>query len=938
MPQDKLQILYDMGVKHSASMPPFEEFADKMKDGERQRQYYGWLSQKYDLSKYPLDKFQTEVNSEIAIDTTVGLGRALATNLAKKIQAAPLVPTAVIGGSKEAQGLMNFLFALPQELMTAAIPSKDETFAQKIEREKRFSELLPESTPEAVKVITDIVADPLLLPVGKIAAAGKALRAIRKVPKPKVKVPPAPKPVAPKPKIEVVSKRAKLPEPEIGKIGKAQFKSFTKEEQIGLKFYAKRHPDRVERARRGVQTHEETEMLATKMKEETAAKLEEGFYKPGTALNAAEAHAVKQNIADDMINVFDTIIKEEPSKKVEQLFGIVAEKGRALEAEKIMIPINQKTLEKIREQIAKAPKHIKPELEKIAKHLGLNKREISPTLLDKFVEFATMIKLTGLSTHVRAIGGNAGQIMLRVPEKLVHGTLDTFLWGATLGKYKRNVRAVEALPELWGGIKAFRNGSSKAWSMLVHPSKYFDEATKAGEVFIRGGAIGGKTGEAVRSPGRLIGAVDVFAKEINKGAEIYALATRIALTEKRRGADLFRRFSELITNPTPKMIEKAKSSALERVFQERLTGLAQDFNVMRKKQPLLRLIVPFWNTPVNLLKQSLQRTPLTVFLPSTVKAFKPGASTERKLELISRMITGSALMTGMTLYAMEGRISGAGPRSKNKANAMRLTGWSPYAVKIGEDWVGYRGFEPISSWLRFSANAAEGLIANDKYDAFAGRIINEAATQFAQNPFLMGIHDIQEAMEGRGDWARFGAGLVTGSTIPVVLQQWGTRVYDPIIRNPQNWKERILARVPFGPSKGVRPLRTIFGDEIKRDKPKAQALGFLISTPKGGKVEKEMSRLSQLENGLSLSKPSPTVNNQKLTPDEHERFVIGTGVMLKQFLEKYVNSPGYDVTPDAIKIKTITVMRNTARNLNAAMLFPGKSTEPPQLLKELTPK
>lgn len=557
----------------------------------------------------------------------------------------------------------------------------------------------------------------------------------------------------------------------------------------------------------------------------------------------------------------------------------------------------------------------------MAEAMGLDEKIIKASNMQKFVEYATMAKLTGISTHVRAMIGNSASTLLRYPEKITSGAIDAFLYGA--GKGERSVYATEALGEFIGSAKSIKNGLNKAWSMLVSKTAYFEEATKAGEVMFRQGAIGGLKGEIVRFPARIIGAVDVLFKEINRGAELYAQATRMALKEGNRGVDIIKRVQTILENPTDDMLSFAFKSAKERVFQEELTGVVQTLDKMRGKHPASRLIVPFFRTPVNLLKQSLQRTPLAIALPTTrktlwgdIRKISRGlargdtrytkemldAAKASQLEHIGRMFSGSLFLSGMTMYAMEtGNISALGPKAKSKRSILRMSGWQPQSIKAGNIWISYRGFEPLSSWLRAAGDVAEGLEEGESIINLGPKMVASYAKQFAENPFFMGIHDLYESFsdpEAKAD--KILAGLVIGSTIPNILQQFGTRVFDPVVREPKGFVERLASRTPLGVSETVAPMRNIFGDVIERDIPIMSAFGFNLSIEKGSKIENEMIRLD-----MGVGKPSRVINGYEMTDDEYDRFYVLKGVMLKENLNRLVNNRNYDRLSDEVKIKVI---------------------------------
>jgi hypothetical protein len=748
-----------------------------------------------------------------------------------------------------------------------------------------------------------------------------------------------------------------FPIPPKESFGQSKFKEFTDDAREIIGKVAVENEGGIKAARRGVLSNDELLVMAEKRMGNVERKILNDTYKPQFA-SEEEDLAARLLLADKIDSVVDDVLAGKPSKLVEAVFGGKAAAGRKLQAQKIPINLSKERLEKMRQLLKDTPEGpMRDRLNDVLKATGLSKGEINPTALDKFVEWATMIKLTGLSTQARNVTGNAAMVAFRLPEKLAAGGIDAAK--AAIKGTDRSVFAQEAAAEVIGGYKSFKNAVHRALTVMHDPTKYFEEITKAGEVMIKHGAIGrggraGKAldelirprsrkfiealpegvskrvfpagefgfnfGEIVRSPGRLLSGMDVFFKEINTGAEIYALATRKALQEGLKGERLMNRIAHFIQNPTDEMVKLAKESAIERVFQEEITGVAKRLDDIRRKHPVTRLFVPFFKTPVNILKQSIQRTPLTVALPSTWKTIR-GTDSAAKAALVSRAFSGSLFLSALGMYASEGEISGRGTDSKARRNMMRLSGWQPYSVKVGNQWLSYSGFEPLSSWLRTAADIAEGTKKGANAESIAASATTSYVKQFAENPFLMGVKDIVNAFDSPSNRIpKLIGGLVTGSTLPVILQQWGTRVWDPVVREPRNFWQQIQGRLPFGISKGVSAMRNVFGDEIVRENPVLQSLGLTISYEKTSKMGREMGRLSRLDPGLVIGKPSRIINGFELTDDEYDRFLVLKGAMFKKQLSQLMNYGGYDNFTDDMKIKII-------RRLSSQMNEFTRSTE-----------
>jgi hypothetical protein len=799
------------------------------------------------------------------------------------------------------------VFATPQHLVTAALPGEGD-FMERFARGVEPSEYLPEDTSGVAKFAFDVVADPLNLLAGagvvsKFAKAGKFSKA--------------------------ANRATKTGKSAIDELGDVLGRSKLRDEPI-IDAILRNDPERVftEFRKAGIKGVRKTDDIDDLVRNTAPEKLREidAQFNTGGLLEDRKAMFEVVDHADD---VFDSLLKGQADDRLSRLVGIRTARGRGFrdikEQNKYIVDAAQDYLKRVQKERPDLFKKIQTEMEaKLGPFVG--EGQIKAKFSKKFVEFATMIKLTGLSTHIRATVGNAFSTALRFPEKVAAGTVDAITTGITGGQ--RSVYAREALAEFTGAIKGLSEGGRAFYKTLLDPTDYLKEMTKAGESIGRHGAIEGKFGDIVRLPGRLIGAVDVFFKRANESADLYARATRTGLLEGRRGAELARRVTNIADNASPELKEFTKLAARERVFQEQLQGFMGTLNRIRGEHPLTRLIVPFFTTPVNLFKQSLQRVPgLGLAVPSTWKGlFRKSAKNWRagkkfseaekmfatKAEfvntMVARQITGGMFLGGAMLYAAQGNISSLGPKSKSQRSVKRLSGWQPLSIKIGDRWFGFRGFEPISSWLRTAADAFEGIEEKESGVELSQKMIASYVRQFAENPFFMGIHDMYEAFSNpEANASDVVSGMVVGSTIPNILQQMG-RVWDPVIREPTGTFEKAFARVPVL-SQTVSPLRDIFGEPVERDIPWANMVGFNISVKSDDKVNNELARL-----GIGIGKPTKTVNGVELTDEEYERFYILKGQMLKDSLKSLVEWDTYERLDDEERIDFI---RSDIRRINS---------------------
>jgi len=896
-------------------------------------------------------------------------------------------------GKKYSGGALNVIgqiVSTPTHLITAALPGEGgylERFARGIDP----SEYLPEETPGIGKIAVDIVADPLnlligagvitkLAKVGKISKAAKTAARVGSTPIEEItksalstlkNTDDAIEFVAKRSEKEIsdaisglerlfnaekeVSKRVeiaqqidilkqaagKTPAPDwVTKAVKGKKAPMTDIERLGRgwmrkdEFYEsilKQDPDLVKAARgEGMSNEAMTNFIKKGYDDETVKLMDDKLNLGGALIGRKKALDIAEMVEKSPVK---EILEGGLKKPVGEYAGRQAMAGRTLQAVKsdkeLMIAAYKNRLA----QLKKAdPENYKNMLKAMEVELGevVGKGELNPGFIKKFIEWSVMIKLTGLSTHLKNTIGNTLMLTLRIPEKMAAGTIDSFIYGAKrlVGKEaKRAVYAKEVFPEFVGMVQGTKQAFRDFWKMLVSPTKYLEEVTKAGEAMVKhGGVIEGKLGQIIRAPARLLGATDVLFKSLNKNMELFSQAARIAYQEGLKGEKFAKRFVDIIADPSKEksLLEIMRKSARERVFQEELGKFASTVNQMRTKMPWTRLIVPFWNTPMNLLKQGFQRTPLSIILPSTQRhlMLKFIPKDRIGMELAGRMVSGSIIGSVLTYAAFEGRVSSGGPKSQSKRSLMRMSGWQPYSIKVGDTWVSYRGFEPISTWLRNAGDIAEGSIKEEGYVDFAGKFALSYIKQFAENPFFLGLHDFFQGVDNPETSApRFMASLAVGSTVPVLLQQWLTRVYDPTVRKPLTkrgvgkfWDET-KSRLPLGASKTVTPMRNIFGEPIVRQAPISQAFGFTMSFRNDSKLGQELSRLSQLdEKSLSIGKPSRNIMGYDLTEEEYDRYIYLTGTLFKETLEKFINSPAYDKIPDDLKIKAIRSIKTKINN------------------------
>lgn len=628
----------------------------------------------------------------------------------------------------------------------------------------------------------------------------------------------------------------------------------------------------------------------------------EQIFKTPKGQFAAEIKAVRDSTADTVLNMGDDINRA--FLDIRRLSEITKVPGRALRQFRKPVEQQAAAVEVLNNKIrATADPAQRSKLFEMKQIVG--GREFNPTMWDKVVEWATAIKLSSPKTPLRAIVGNTFNKIIKFPERAATGLVDRAASVITGRSRERFAR--EALADVVGSTRAVKSSAKRALQSLVDESVAFKEVTRAGEVVRGRGAIGGRLGKFVRLPFRAVAAPDILVRNIDIGGETASLATRQALREGLKGVPLSTRIAQLISSPTDDIVRQAEANAAKTVFQEPLFGFMKRLNGLRE-YPVVRLIIPFFKTPVNLFKTFLRKTPGTLLLPSSRQALrqiaKPGGGAGS--EVIGQALVGSTIMSALIAYAFDGNITGRGPKNKAERDALFREGWQPNSIKIGDRYVSYLGLEPMADFLQFAAASVENRDAPS--EERARKIVFDLMKNFANQPFLTGVNDLFSAFENENQLQRFLNNFVSGNIVPTGVRGI-TRAISPEVKKPVGVVETIVSRLP-GFEKGVLPRRNAFGEPIQIP---GTPLERFVSPVRVTRefitpVDAELKRL-----GLTVSFPGTRISNLKLTPEEFDELLRNSGPAIKRALGNLIALPSYQKLSTIEKEKIIKKIERDIR-------------------------
>lgn len=687
----------------------------------------------------------------------------------------------------------------------------------------------------------------------------------------------------------------------------------------------------IKKATRGVVSQEDT------LQKATLSGQKEGFLakvlkrKPGKAWNAEDALAARMlNVASiKKINelrvkiqteggtdeeLIDWLLMVERHRTLQaSVSGITAEAGRALNAQKIVANAEGTGIKNFKAMIdALGGRELTEDMmRRLAAinpddTLAVNRflQEVGQaTTFDKVYEVWINSLLSSPKTHLVNFFSNAMNLAIKIPEDAMAGGFD-MVRAALTGKPQTR-RAGEAAAELWSTTAGLQLGVKRmlhAWRTGM-PS---DLEAKLETRVLQ--SIKGKKGRLIRTPGRMLIAMDEFFKGVTTHIEMNRLAFRkAALTEGLTGKARINRIAKLVAEPTEDMIEAVRKEALYRTFQKPLGETGKKFLSLRNDPTtasrVLRVATPFVRTPTNILKFGLERTPLG-FLRLLGKT-KPGGADP--LDVASRATLGTMVGAYAFSKAMDGTITGGGPKDPGERAALyEDTNWAPYSIKIGNNYYSYARLEPMGSVLGMAADLYEGWHRKDEKDKLklATQMTTAISRNFTSKTWLRGPSDIVNTLSDPDRYAAPWLGRLLGTVVPRGIAGVATAI-DDNLRNPETVGDYIRMQIP-GLSFGLAMKRNLWGEPLTRPGGKLErALNPFRRRPiKSTKISSEMLRLD-----ITPGKQPKTIRidgkEVGMTPEEYDELVTRGGAKAKQNVSVFVNGKSYEGYSDSFKAKSI---------------------------------
>ena len=662
---------------------------------------------------------------------------------------------------------------------------------------------------------------------------------------------------------------------------------------------------------------------------ETLRAIERGLPEARLAPAVSKNREIIQNYALQKAKVMKLLAVER---------GIAAETGRALQAHKTIANAIQSEEKKIAKFLADPtnPQDAKDFIIDQMSRYGDNPEKMrelmrnlqNPTVMEMFVEFATAVKLYAIPTHLVNALTSIARVSVEIPLRGISAAWDSGIAKMTGRERTRFLNEVKT--EAYGQWQGWKDAWRPALEALKNEN-YALEARKVKDFNPKGAAIRGRLGKntlrdrflnvfgkVVRLSFRALGVEDILIRSPAEMGAMYTFAGRSALQKglKVGSTEYSEHVAKFVFEPDAEVIEAAIKAADKGLFQEQLPPFMEDLNKIRGNYPITKLIVPFFRTLNNLIKQSIEFSPLAPVLPSVRSALKtPGLQSDA----LAKMTLGVSVLVPLTAIALEDKITLGAPKNAGARDAFYATGRQPYSILIGDTWYQYSRFSPFAEWFITAGMIGEA-VQNDN-DSAISESLSSAFFTMTQNmldkTFVTGISDLLDALTNPNKADRWLQNFVTGATIPTISGR-AARAVDPTVREIDSLRDAYYSRIPGLSSK--LPARTdVFGEDIVRPSgPIEQFISPVTTSP----VQVNMVRDELEDIGYVLGFPGQSSLGYELNDEQYRTLKTISGKVIYATLFQVMQTSEYQDMPAQDKEQTVQRVVNKVRSKVKAKAFP----------------
>ena len=277
-------------------------------------------------------------------------------------------------------------------------------------------------------------------------------------------------------------------------------------------------------------------------------------------------------------------------------------------------------------------------------------------------------------------------------------------------------------------------------------------------------------GISSRLPGRMLATEDEYFKVITQRRVLYREAYRgmQSVFQQARRSGVSRdeaqqlaeaEYVKIMTSPNKEVKDLMTTEARKMTFQGRPEGFFGNVGPVINGIPGIKTVVPFYNTPTNVINEAFDRT---LNWSPVYKAIKGDISGKELDDALAKLAIGNG--TAAFMFSLANGDYGddvivTGSLGKEFATTQNISGSAnvpPYSIGFKMEDGSYRfhsfsRFDPISAMLAIGADMAEYARYTDDPDDLVtlAKIYSLSIAEYATNlPFLQGVSELQKAIGG----------------------------------------------------------------------------------------------------------------------------------------------------------------------------------------------
>jgi hypothetical protein len=662
--------------------------------------------------------------------------------------------------------------------------------------------------------------------------------------------------------------------------------------------------ERIDRARRGVITNRETEIMADQLGISVREVLER---RGGQALNAAEVTAFRKVhvAAGEKLEEMARIAAQPNAGSIdlyrlrrslaiytavsEQMLGARAEAGRALQAWNITAEAGRR-IEQIDALIGatggdKVNKALAARLVQLADAGALTgqtsamvRKSVTARTVDAIKESFVMGLLWSPKTHIvnimspyivggmqiaeRALAGQISKALgrevgegvdpgewLAMASGMQAGLMDMFSVGAMRLRQANGVRAkltapIEAIGDLRDNLGIPRTSKLEeglSQGAITSEALGFNPTNGLGRAVDAYGRI-------TRLPGAALGFEDDMGKIVGFKMELQARAQREALAKGGSRAEIAARYARLLEDPPRDIRLGAIDMSTYMTFTNQAGNIANALGALRDGIPVLGpMVFPFVRTPANILNYSFQRTPLGIFSSKFWGDVKQGGAVADIA--LARLSLGSATIALFLDYAMSGRITGAGQTEPGQRGALLRQNIQPDSIKFGENWYRFNRMDAAGMQASFAATFADIMDRMDvdeqnmpEVQEILAAASIAAATSTMSKTWLFGMSNLIMAMKYGESFGEQYVEKTMASFVPFssALRTSAELTRDDLPDANSAW-QHVMGMLPVLEAKLPRKMN-LWGDVIRVRGPHGEVFDFLSPVPARRELDSPIDR------------------------------------------------------------------------------------------------